>query len=160
MSQQISKNKFVQFTYRIHNEATGEVVEQVDMPISYVHGADSGMFEKIEAALEGCTAGDEVKVLLSPEEGFGEPDPGMMFTDDIANVPEQYHQIGAEVEFQNDAGDVKTFIVSKIEDGKLTVDGNHPLAGKTIVFTVNVVDVRDATQQEIAEGRPSGQMLH
>lgn len=149
----ISKNSVVSVTYSILNSA-GEILERSDLPISYLQGSEKGLFLKIENALEGRQAGDTVDVTLSPEEGFGPHLPELTFTDDVDNVPPQFHQIGAEVEFQNEHGDVKTFIVSKIEDGKLTVDGNHPLAGKTITFHVEVTAVREATPQEVLQQEP------
>ena len=129
----VAKNKAVFFTYSITDE-TGEIVEQSDLPIGYVHGI-----------------------------GFGETDPLLTFTDDLENVPPQFQQVGAEVEMQNDNGEVKKFVVSKIEDGKLTVDGNHPLAGKNITFNITITDIRDAEPEEIQAGRPQDNtppMLH
>ena len=64
----------------------------------------------------------------------------------------EYRYIGATVTMQNDKGGTKDFIVSNIEDGKLTIDGNHPLAGKDIIFYVEVLSIRDATADEIIEG--------
>ncbi|MDH5765133.1 MAG: peptidylprolyl isomerase, partial [Gammaproteobacteria bacterium] len=88
----------------------------------------------------------------TPAEGFGEHDPEMTFTDDIENVPPQFRQLGIQVEMANDAGETKTFVVTKIDNDKLTLDGNHPLAGKTARFTVNVLEIRDATAEEIRKG--------
>ncbi len=148
----ISKNKAVQFTYSISDE-DGNIIEQVDLPVNYVHGASHmGLIERVERALEGCKAGESITVDVPPSEGFGEFDPELTFTDDLENVPPQFRHVGAQVEMANDAGETKTFFVSKIEDGKLTVDGNHPLAGKTAKFSVKVLEVRDATPEEIQNG--------
>jgi len=151
-SEKITRNKTVQFTYTITDDS-GNVVEQVDMPVQYVHGASSmGLIERVERAMEGHVSGDSLEVELSPSEGFGEIDPDLSFTDDVENVPPQFRKVGAQVEMANDAGDTKTFIVSKIEGDKLTVDGNHPLAGKTATFKVKILEVRDATADEIRNG--------
>jgi len=149
----ISANKVVYLTYSILNEQ-GMVFEQYDLPIGYVHGANSGLFEKIEDALEGHTIGDRIEVLLPPADGFGPHDPKLTYTDDIDNVPPEYRRIGAEVQMENEKGESMQFRVTHIENGKLTVDANHPLAGQTATFVVNVVDIRDATRDEIANGRP------
>ncbi len=156
--QKIGKNKAVHVTYVILNER-GDVFEQYDIPVGYVHGADSGLFEKIEKTLEGRVAGDKVEVKLTPQEGFGMPQPELTFTDDIDNVPPEFRRIGAEVEFENDKGENMKFLVTKIENGKLTIDANHPLAGQTVTFVVNVVSVRDATPSEIANGRPQDESM-
>jgi len=151
-SQKISRNKAVQFTYAITDDK-GNVVEQVDLPVNYVHGASHmGLIERVERAMEGLTAGESIEVELPPAEGFGDYDPELTFTDDLENVPPQFRKIGAQVEMANDNGESKTFMVSKIEGDKLTVDGNHPLAGKVATFKVKVLEVRDATTEEIRDG--------
>ena len=104
--------------------------------------------------------GDMVHVTLTPEEGFGPHRPELTFTDDIENVPVEFHSIGAEVEFQNDHGESKIFRVSEIKDGKLTVDGNHPFAGKSITYNITVKEVRDATPGELAKGVENMNALH
>jgi FKBP-type peptidyl-prolyl cis-trans isomerase SlyD len=147
----ITKHKLVSLTYTIRDE-DGNDLERIDVPVSYVQGTDIGPFERIESALEGHVAGDVVEVTLPPGEAFGDHDPSLTFTDDIENVPPEFRRVGAEVEFQNENGDSRLFVVSRIEDNRLTVDGNHPLAGKALLFTVTVVDVRDATPEEIANG--------
>lgn len=147
----ITKGKVVSITYRIFNEQ-GDVVEQSDIPLDYVHGTDNDMFAKVESALEGKTVGDSVEVVLPPEEGFGYPDPSLTFTDDLENVPPEYRHVGARPMFQNEQGDVTEFIVSNIENGKLTVDGNHAFAGKTMTFKVDVMAIRDASAEELADG--------
>jgi FKBP-type peptidyl-prolyl cis-trans isomerase SlyD len=147
----VSENKVVSFTYSIVDD-TGAVIEQSDLPISYVHGGRHDLFEKVEQELEGSVVGDTVAVELTPEEGFGEHDPDLTYTDDLENVPPEFRRVGAEVEMMNDQGDTRKFIVTRIRDGKLTVDGNHPMAGKTIVFHIRVTGIRDATEEEIANG--------
>ena len=149
--EQIKKDKYVELTYAIL-DAQGEIKERVDIPVKYIHGRDSGLFPQIESALEGHSKDDQVEVFLTEHEGFGPSDPNLIFTDDIANVPPQFHQIGAEVEMQNDRGEAKQFVVTKIGNGKLTVDGNHPLAGQTVKFVVTVGEVRDATEEELKSG--------
>lgn len=152
--ERVEKDKVIQITYRIIDQ-DGILVEQVDVPIGYVHGRDSGLFEQVEGALEGRSVGDQVEVTLPPEEAFGQWDPNLIVTDDLENVPPQYQELGKEVDFQNERGEVKTFRVSDISDGKLTVDGNHSLAGKTITFVVDVVGIREATPEEIQDGAPA-----
>src|ERR1051326_9083373 len=97
---QIKRGSLVVFTYQI-TDPHGEVLERIGMPVSYVHGFGQGLLDKVERSLEGHTAGDVVQVELTPDEGFGPHDPALTFTDDIANVPEQFHHVGAEVEMQN-----------------------------------------------------------
>jgi FKBP-type peptidyl-prolyl cis-trans isomerase SlyD len=147
----ITKDKVVTVSYRIADE-NGETVEQMDTPVSYLHGRDSGLFEKVEEALEGKAIGDIVSVTLSPEEAFGDWDPEKTFSDSIENVPSEYRQLGAKAEFMNEEGESLEMTVTHVDAGTGTLEGNHPLAGKTITFHVKVVDARDATPEEIRNG--------
>lgn len=159
MTDTIKQDKFVSLTYTITDE-NDEILERIDMPVNYVHGRDNQVIDKVEAALEGCAQGDEIMVKLSPEEGFGEHQAELTFTDDLDNVPAEFRHVGAEVEFQNDKGESRMFRVSSIEDGKLTVDGNHPFAGKVITYNIKVNTVRNATPDEIANGAEQMPSLH
>jgi FKBP-type peptidyl-prolyl cis-trans isomerase SlyD len=159
MSNKIANNKFVSLTYTITDEDEN-ILERIDMPIQYIQGVSSQVIKKIETALDGHRAGDMIQVTLSPEEGFGAHQPELTFSDDINNVPAQFHNIGAEVEFQNDRGESKIFRVTRIEDGMLTVDGNHPFAGKTITYNISVQEVRDATADELKNGVTNMDTLH
>ena len=152
-SPSVGKNKVVYVTYSLIDQQ-GQIFEQSDLPVGYIQGAEKGLFPKVEAQLEGRRAGDKISVQLSPEEGFGDYQENLTFTDEIGNVPPQFRQVGAQVQFQNERGEVKDFVVSHIENGKLTVDGNHPLAGQTVTFHVSIVEVRDATAAELSVGEP------
>lgn len=150
----IADGKAVTLTYTI-TDAQGAVLERVDLPVTYVHGSGR-LLPKVEAELAGHRAGDSVTVTVSPEEGFGTHRPELTFTDDLANVPEQFRFPGAEVEMVNASGAKRTFVVTVIENGKLTVDGNHPFAGKDLVYKVEILEVREATEQERAAQQGDG----
>ncbi len=148
----VATYKVVTFTYVII-DSDGMILEQSDLPMAYLHGVDGKMYPSAEQALEGAKVGDEVECTITPEEGFGYPDPELMYTDKIENVPPEYHQIGAEAVFENNDGDTITMTVRKIENGEITLDANHPFAGRTVTFRIKVVAIRDATQQEIGSGQ-------
>ena len=147
----VTDQKVVTFTYAILN-TEGEVIEQSDLPMSYIHGVDGKMYPSAEKAVDGARIGDEVECTITPEEGFGYPDPELMYIDSIDNVPPEYRRIGAEAMFENSEGETITMIVRKIEDGEITLDANHPFAGRTVVFRFKIIGVRDATEQEIGTG--------
>jgi len=134
MSQIATKKKVVSLTYSIVDDQ-GEVIEQSDLPVDYLHGID----------------GRHVEVTLSPEEAFGQPDPELMFTDELENAPPEFRVVGAKPTFENADGESIEMTVTKIEDGKITIDGNHPFAGKTITFHVKVLAIRDAMPDELAQ---------
>lgn len=152
----IGHGKVVYITYSVLGEA-GQIMGQQDMPTGYVHGAGSGLFHAVERALEGRQTGDQVEAEVSPEEGFGPSDPNLIIVDEIDNVPPTIRYVGAEAELQNDAGDKLTFRVIDLADGKITLDGNHPLAGRTATVVATVVSVRNATEEELRTGFPAEQ---
>lgn len=148
-SEVIKPGKFVSLTYHI-TDMEGSVLEQNDIPVGYVHGGDTELIGSMDRVIAGKQAGDEVEMVVPPEDGFGDHDPELTFTDNIENVPPQFRQLGAEVQMQNEDGETRTFYVSKIEGDRLTVDGNHPLAGKTLKVMIKIVEVRDATPEDMA----------
>lgn len=159
-AQRVARNKVVSVTYSVC-DPQGNVLEQVDIPVDYLHGGRVGLFEKIEVALEGCAVGDEVEATLSPEEGFGYPDPDKVFSDAIENVPPEFRKLGAQAEFHNDQGEKLTMVVTHVDAGTVTLDGNHPFAGKDVTFRVKVAAIRDATPLEVAQGEAqSGGGVH
>ncbi len=149
MRESISNKNVVTFTYQILDE-DGNIVEHSDVPMKYIHGASGAMYPKVEQALEGKVVGVTVEVVLSPKDGFGEHDPNLTFTDHIDNVPQEYRWVGAKPAFENESGEVMELLVSKIEGDQLTVDANHPLAGKTVTFRIKVLDVRKASAAELS----------
>ncbi|WP_455216827.1 FKBP-type peptidyl-prolyl cis-trans isomerase [Kaarinaea lacus] len=151
----ISTNKVVTLTYIIF-DGEGHVQEQSDIPISYLHGnPNNAMFPKVAEGLEGHKVGDQVEITLSPEEGFGIYDPEKTYSDVIDNVPPEFRHIGAQAEFQNEAGESLTMTVVSMENGMIKLDGNHPFAGKTMTFKITIKNIRDATLDEIGTGKIS-----
>lgn len=159
MIEKIKPGKFVSFTYVI-SDTQGNILEQNDIPVSYVYGGDMELLGGMDRALRGKQAGDRVEFDVPPGQGFGEHDPDLTFTDDLENVPPEFRFLGAEVQMQNDQGEVKSFFVTKIENGKLTVDGNHPLAGRDLKVSIEVKEVRDATAEDMQTSAQPGQRLN
>ncbi|MCI0507942.1 MAG: hypothetical protein L0Z73_17790 [Gammaproteobacteria bacterium] len=108
----------------------------------------------MEKALNGKSAGETIEVILPPQDGFGAHDPNLTFTDHIDNVPQEFRWVGARPAFENENGEVMELLVSKIEGDQLTVDANHPFAGKTVTFRIKIVAVRKASDAELAGSVP------
>ena len=89
---------------------------------------------------------------LPPVNGFGEYNPDLVFTDHIDNVPHEFRWVGATPTFETERGEVMELTVSKIEGDQLTVDANHPFAGKTVTLGIKVVNVRPASDAELQGG--------
>ena len=153
MSDLVKQGMVVSISYTLNDEH-GNLFEYRDLPVSYLHGSGVDLFPKIEQALAGKAIGDKVSITLSPEEGFGERDPRLQFTDVLSSVPEEYRHIGAEIEAESDKGESRVFFVTRIEDGKITFDANHPLAEQTVDFLVTVVGIRPASDDEMLRGTP------
>ena len=135
----VTENKVVSIVYTIR-DSSGSIVEYTDLPVSYVHGVSSSpLFPQVETALEGLGKGEQVDVFLTASEAFGDHDPDLIYFDELENTPEELHFVGAEGDAENDQGEVLHFIVTDINDGKITVDANHPLAGQDVTFTVRAV---------------------
>ena len=149
----IQNHKVVTITYSILNSQQ-TVIEQHDMPVSYLHGGQLSLLPGIENALAGHQVGDRVEIRLAPEEALGLRDESLVLIDDISNVPPEYRHLGAKVEFYNGRGETKAFYVTNIENGKLTMDGNPPLAGQSVTWIINVINIRDASPNEIRLGIP------
>jgi FKBP-type peptidyl-prolyl cis-trans isomerase SlyD len=150
LSDQVVKpGKYVSLVYSIADEA-GNILEQTDLPVGYIHGGRSELIGGMDKAVAGKRAGDRVELTLAPDEGFGSHDPDLTFTDDLENVPPEFRFVGAEVQMQNDAGEVRTFYVTHLDEDKLTVDGNHPFAGKSLKVFVRIQEVRDPTPEELS----------
>ena len=148
MSDQIiTAGKLVSLTYRI-TDTEGNVLERADLPVNYIHGGQVALIGGMDKAVAGRCAGETVELRVSPEDAFGLRDPNLVFTDDLANVPPEFQRIGAEVQMQSEAGESRTFYVTGIEGDTLTVDGNHPLAGKALIVNVQIKEVRDPTAEE------------
>lgn len=143
----VCNGKYVSLSFTILGPA-GDMVEQHGLPVGYVYGSDTQLIGSMDSAIAGKKAGDVVTLTIPPAEGFGERDESLIFTDDLKNVPEEFRQLGAEVPMQNDRGESRTFYVTSIENGELTVDGNHPLAGKDLQVTVRIHEVRDVLPGE------------
>jgi len=150
MVDKVKPGKFVSLSYVIKDE-TGSVLEHNDIPTGYIFGGDTQLLGEMDQLLLGKQAGDEISSEIPPEQGFGAYDPEMVFVDDVENVPEDFRQVGAEVQMQNDLGETRSFFVRKIEAGKLLIDGNHPMAGKTLTLQVKILEVRDATAEDFTK---------
>ena len=153
----IQKNKYVELAYRVIDKKSDEVLVAVEFPIGYVHGANETLISSVTDRLEGRHPGDIIEVPFNGDQVYGPRDETLVFTDRIENVPEEYRKIGTAIVADNENGDTRSFIVTKIDDTTLTVDANHPLCGRDVVFKLEILNVRDATEEEIEAGGPIGE---
>ncbi|MFA7495126.1 MAG: peptidylprolyl isomerase [Acidithiobacillus sp.] len=156
----ISKDKVVTIDYSLTDEE-GELIDSSvgEEPLVYLHG-HHGIIPGLEQALSGHQAGDKVEVSIPPEEGYGDWDEDLVevVSVDDFDDPEEL-EIGTQFETMTEDG-TRLATVIDIEGGDITVDLNHPLAGMTLNFDVTVLDVRDATAEELAHGHVHGEHGH
>jgi len=146
----ISKNKHVTIDYTLTDD-DGEILDtsQDQQPLSYVQGTGQ-LIPGLEASLEGKSKGDKLSVKISPEEGYGLWDEELeqeVPREDFSDF--QDLEVGMQFHVRGEAGGVQMVTVTDIQDDFVTIDGNHPLAGINLNFAVTVVDVREATAEEI-----------
>lgn len=145
----------VSFNYVLRDES-GEVLDSSgkDNPISYLEG--SGMIiDGLELALRALSKGDRQKISLSPEQAYGAYDKSQIQTVDRSALPAEELEVGAMFQAGDDQHAPVVRVVA-IEDDKVKLDANHPLAGRHLHFEVEVLERRDATQEEIDHGHVHG----
>jgi len=152
----ISKNSVVSFHYKLSNNE-GEILDSSEgrEAFTYLQGTQM-IVPGLEAQMEGKGKGDKFKAVVSPELGYGEFNKDLLQQVPLDRFGEQ--KVEAGMQFQ--AGEHSVVTVREVKDGKVLVDGNHPLAGVTLNFDVEVTDVREATKEELAHGHVHGEGGH
>jgi len=148
----IRDGKFVELTYKVIDRRTGHVVTRVEFPLGYVHGHNEILAPSVHRQLEGKCAGETIEVVIDGNQIFGARDGSLVFTDRLENVPEEYRKVGTSILMENDQGQTRSFLVTHLDDETLTVDGNNPLCGREVVFTLEILAVRDASDAETRAG--------
>jgi len=157
---QITKNKVATFEFTVTGES-GEVLDssKESGPFPYIHGIGY-LVPGLESALEGKSSGDSFSVSVSPAQGYGERDESRLHV-----VPKDKFEgiddlsVGMQLQAKDPNG-IGVVTVTKIEEEGVTLDGNHPLAGRTLNFDVTVGEVRDATKEELDNGHLHGDGCH
>ncbi|MEW6165940.1 MAG: peptidylprolyl isomerase [Pseudomonadota bacterium] len=149
---QIGQNTVVTLDYHV-TDSDGNMIDAGERPLVYLHGGYGGIFEKIEEELLGQAVGFQKEVRLLPEEAFGEYDAELVMVEPRELFPDDI-EVGMQFEraAEDDDEDGMLYTITDIAEGKVVVDGNHPLAGLALRFSCTVSDVRAATPEEIAHG--------
>lgn len=154
----IAKNTVVAVAYTL-SDAQGNLIEESDEPLVYLHGGYDGTFPKIEEALDGREQGYETQLQLEPVDAFGEYDPDLLKIEARERFPEPL-EVGMQFEGAPDedeeALDALVYTVTDVAEDKVVLDGNHPLAGIALRFALKVTEVRPATEDEIEHEHAHG----
>ncbi len=156
MSETIHDGKYVELTYKVTDKKSGHVLTAVEFPLGYIHGHNEILAPFVHAVLEGRSEGEIVEVPIDGNRIFGARDESLVFTDDIENVPEEYRKVGTSVLMENNKGQTRSFLVTRLDGKTLTVDGNNPLCSREVVFMLEIVTVREPTDEEARTGGAIG----
>ena len=156
----IAQNSVVTIHYTLKDDA-GEVIDssREGDPIAYLHG-HGNLVPGLERELEGKNTGDKVNVSVAPEQGYGEYDKSL-----VQQVPRRALQgianikVGLRLQAQTPQGP-RAVVITRLVGDMVTIDGNHPLAGKSLNFDVEITDVREATEEELSHGHVHGEGGH
>ncbi|HRE47060.1 MAG TPA: peptidylprolyl isomerase [Aggregatilineales bacterium] len=157
MTDMIGDNKVVEIAYTLTLD-DGRVMDEAegDDPLAYLHGAGN-IIPGLEKALVGLKVGDTKDIVIAAKDGYGEYDEEAIEVVPIKDLPKGAPlELGMEVGFQDDDGNMDTAVVKAIGPNEITFDFNHPLAGQTLHFTVEIIGVREATEEELEHGHPHG----
>jgi FKBP-type peptidyl-prolyl cis-trans isomerase SlyD len=156
---EITKDTVVSISYELF-DASGKLIEKTSSPISYLHGGYRGIFPAVESALDGKREGEECEVRMEPEEAFGDYDDKLVRVEPRERFPENV-AVGMQFEGAQEGSDqYRVYTVTDIADDRVVVDGNHPLAGMSLLFNCTVTNVREATGEELSHGHAHGPHGH
>lgn len=156
----IEEKRVVTMHYKLTDDEGQLLDESQDNPLLYIHGTNS-LIPGLEKQLEGKSSGDKITATVLPEEGYGPVMPQL-----IQNLPKETFQgvenieVGMEFEASNENDEKMIVRVEAVDGEEITINGNHPLAGKTLNFDVNIVDVREASEEELSHGHVHGEGGH
>ena len=153
----IEKNKVAELSYCL--EVEGQIADKADSsnPLSYIHGTGM-LLPRFEEEVEGKEPGESFEFVLSPEEGYGVYEEAYKIDIPIeafaidGKIQHEFLVEGRMLPMLNNEGQVVRGLVAKVAEDKVTMDFNHPMAGKTLHFSGKVESVRDATEKELLEG--------
>ena len=152
---EIAKNTVVTLNYTVR-DPDGNMIDDGHHPLVYLHGGYDGIFPKLEETLHGRNAGEQLQVKLQPDDAFGEYDEELVLVEDQSLFPENI-EVGMSFERVTEDGEEEIiYRITDIAEGKVVVDGNHPLAGVALLFDITVAEVREASAEEISHGHVHG----
>ena len=149
----ITKDTVVSLRYEL-TDMNGALLEKTDTPISYLHGGYDGIFPLVEEALHGKDAGEKFAVTMQPDDAFGEYEHDLVRVEPRNLFPAEV-AVGMQFEGGAEGGDEEDYALYTVVDvteSEVTVDGNHPLAGKALNFSGIITGVRPATREELEHG--------
>lgn len=157
----IAQHKVVTIHYKVVDAGNGDLIESSEgkQPMAYLHGANN-LIPGLEKALEGKNVGDEFEVTVAPEDAYGEHHASGVQQVPIEAFKEMEKiEVGMVVTAETEQGPAN-LMITEVDETTVTVDANHPLAGKSLIFSVSVEAIRDASAEEMEHGHAHGPEGH
>jgi len=156
----IAKNSVVTLKYRL-TDAQNEFIEETEEPVEYLHGGYDGIFPRVEEALEGQETGFKTTMQLEPRDAFGDYDADQVRVEQRSKFPEPL-EVGMRFEGvpEDEDEDPEILTVTDLTPETVVLDANHPLAGIALRFSLEVLDVRVASEEELEHGHVHGAHGH
>jgi FKBP-type peptidyl-prolyl cis-trans isomerase SlyD len=148
----VADGKYVELKYKVIDVKTDSVLTEVEFPLGYVHGVNTVLAPQVMTELEGKSGGDTIEVPIDCNKLYGPRDESLVIAENIHDVPEEYRKVGTAILMENDKGQARTFTVTRIAEDVIFIDGNNPLCGREVVFKLEILSVRDATDEELEHG--------
>lgn len=143
----VAPDRVVRLRFWAREQKSRELL-QYGEDLQYLHGGRDGMFPRVESALSGSRPGERVELLLRPEDGYGERDPERVIVQPRFTIPEEAWRPGFMIMGELPDGREAPYTVVAVDEDTITLDGNHPWAGKLLHFTFEVIEVRESTREE------------
>lgn len=151
----VTDNKVVAINYQLNDEDGNLLDASEGEPLEYLQGHHN-IVPGLESELAGMAVGEKKKVVVKPEDGYGTYDPELQMKVERSEFGKHKLQEGMTIELHSDAGEVMEAQITGIDDKMVHLDANHPLAGKTLYFDVEIAAIRDASKDELEHGHPHG----
>ncbi len=148
----IEAGKYVELTYKVIDQSSGGVLTMIEYPLGYVHGTNEILAPPVMAELAGKSTNEVIEVPIDCNQLYGPRDESLVITDRIQNVPKEYREVGMAILMESEQGQTKSFLVTRVDAKSVTIDGNNPLCGREVIFRLEILLVRDATEEEIEYG--------
>ena len=147
----VANNKVVTINYTLKNDQGVTIDESNDGSFSYIHGAEN-IIPGLESELTGKSKGDKFNLVIQPEDAYGTYNAAITQVVDRAMFGDEEIEVGMQFHAEAEEGQMIMITIAEINGDQVTIDGNHPLAGVTLHYDVDVIDIRDATEDELSHG--------
>jgi len=150
----IEDGKFVELIYKVIDKKTNDVLSEVEFPLGYIQGISEILSPEVTASLVGQAQGDIVELPVDVDQIYGPRDESLVTTMPIDGLDEDLRKVGTMIPMENEKGERINFTVTRINENSVTVDGNNPLCGREVIFILEIITVREPTDEEARLGGP------